>query len=127
MKMSKGEVLILLLAAGLLGFLLGWVARAGGSNRPLQVDAQWPSETERVELPAPTPTPETEKVNINTAGVEELQTVPGIGAKRAADIVKDREENGPFRIPEDLKRVPGIGEGLIQDISNWVTTGGIAP
>lgn len=127
MKISKGEGLILLLAAVFLGFLLGWAARGGGSNRPLQVDAQWPTETGVVVITTPTPIPEEDKVNINTAGVEELQTVPGIGEKRARDIVHDREVNGPFRIPEDLKRVPGIGEGLIESISDWVTTGGIAP
>src|SRR5699024_10940966 len=58
----------------------------------------------------------TGKININTAGLEELQTLPGIGEKRAQAIVDDREANGPFRIPEDLTRVSGIGEGILANI-----------
>jgi competence protein ComEA len=51
------------------------------------------------------------KVNINTADAEELETLlNGIGKKKAAAIVKFREENGLFKIPEDLMKVPGIRE-----------------
>lgn len=49
-------------------------------------------------------------VNINTAGVEELQTLRGVGEVTARAIVEDREQNGPFETPEDLMRVSGIGE-----------------
>ena len=49
------------------------------------------------------------KININTASAEELVQLKGIGPKKAAAIVKFRETNGPFRIPEDLIKVPGIG------------------
>ena len=60
-------------------------------------------------------------VNINTASAEELDTLPGIGAQRAADIIADREANGPFRIPEDLTRVPGIGEGILEGLMDYIT------
>ena len=63
----------------------------------------------------------TGKININTAGLEELQTLPGIGEKRAQAIVDDRETNGPFRIPEDLTRVSGIGEGILANIIDRIT------
>jgi competence protein ComEA len=49
------------------------------------------------------------KININTASAEELVQLKCIGPKKAAVIVKFRESNGPFRIPEDLIKVPGIG------------------
>jgi len=49
-------------------------------------------------------------VNINTATVEELQALPGVGAATAASIVEEREANGAFAAPEDLMRVSGIGE-----------------
>lgn len=48
-------------------------------------------------------------LNINAAGAEALQSLPGIGPALAARIVADREARGPFRTPEDLLRVPGIG------------------
>jgi competence ComEA-like helix-hairpin-helix protein len=47
--------------------------------------------------------------DINTAGVEALQHLPGIGPTLARRIVADREARGPFRTAEDLLRVPGIG------------------
>lgn len=52
-------------------------------------------------------------VNLNTAGVAELDTLPGIGQVTAGKIVSDREMNGPFRSLEDLDRISGIGEAKI--------------
>lgn len=49
-------------------------------------------------------------VNLNTASVDELQTLPGIGEVTARAIIEDREANGPFATTEDLMRVSGIGE-----------------
>ena len=64
------------------------------------------------------------RVNINTAGLEELMTLPGIGEARARAILDDREQNGPFRYPEELTRVKGIGEGILAGLSDQITTGG---
>ncbi len=49
-------------------------------------------------------------VNINTATSEELQVLSGVGEATAAAIIREREANGPFAVPEDLMRVSGIGE-----------------
>lgn len=49
-------------------------------------------------------------ININTASVEELCELPGVGEATATAIVEDREANGPFASPEDIMRVSGIGE-----------------
>ena len=67
-----------------------------------------------------------ERVDINTAGLEELMSLPGIGRARAQAILDDREENGPYLRPEDLIRVKGIGEGILEDILDQITTGGYA-
>ncbi|MBM7711701.1 ComEA family DNA-binding protein [Enterococcus xiangfangensis] len=64
---------------------------------------------------------ETEKININTADVNELQQLSGIGEKRAADIVKYREENGSFRAVEDLTKVSGIGEKTLENLKDSIT------
>ena len=63
-------------------------------------------------------------VDINTAGLEELTALPGIGEVRAQAILDDRAANGPYRYPEDLIRVRGIGEGILEDILDQITTGG---
>ena len=80
-------------------------------------------------LPAPPAGAEAREaggVDINTAGLEELMSLPGIGRVRAQAILDDREENGPYRYPEDLIRVDGIGEGILEDILDQITTGGYA-
>jgi competence protein ComEA len=54
------------------------------------------------------------KVNINTATMEELMTLPGIGETRAKAILAYRQQRGPFAAPEDLKQVTGIGEKMYE-------------
>lgn len=50
------------------------------------------------------------KVNINTAGKEQLMDLPRIGEKIAVRIIEYREKNGKFKRPEDIMKVKGIGE-----------------
>ena len=76
------------------------------------------------EPPAIAETVEGDLVNINTAGLEELMTLKGIGEVKAQAIIGDREINGPFVYPEDLTRVKGIGEGTLANILDQITTGG---
>ena len=52
---------------------------------------------------------EPQKININTAPVEELVKLNGIGSQYATRIVQYREEQGPFATPEDITKVKGIG------------------
>jgi competence protein ComEA len=63
----------------------------------------------------PTPTTASsvgEKVNINTAGVKELMTLEGVGRRVAERIVEYRQAHGPFKKPDEIRRVEGIGGGL---------------
>ena len=59
-------------------------------------------------------------VNVNTAGVEELKTLNGIGDVLAQAIVDEREHNGPFSSVEDLTRVSGIGEKTLAKFADKV-------
>lgn len=51
-------------------------------------------------------------VNINTAGVKELMKLDGVGRRVAEKIVAYRDAHGPFKKPEELRKVEGIGSGL---------------
>jgi competence protein ComEA len=51
-----------------------------------------------------------DKININTATAEQLTALQGIGDSHAAGIIAYREKNGPFQTPEDLMKVPRIGQ-----------------
>ena len=52
----------------------------------------------------------TSAININTASANELQALPGIGAKTATRILEYRQKNGPFKKVEELMNVRGVGE-----------------
>jgi competence protein ComEA len=58
---------------------------------------------------------EAEKVNINTASAEQLTQLKGIGPNHAAKIIAFREQNGPFKAPEDLMQVSGIGQKTFEN------------
>ncbi len=60
-------------------------------------------------------------VNINTATLEELQTLPGIGAVRAQDIIDYRQANGAFKTIEELEKVTGIGPATFERIKDLIT------
>lgn len=146
MKISKLELISLLLAAAFAAFAAGWFLRGAASAQPVRVETadllaqstalvlsappqtsegtepQTPKPSDAQPTPAGTiPTASGELVDLNTASAEELMTLPGIGEKRAADIIADREANGPFRTPEDLTRVNGIGEGILAGLIDLVT------
>ncbi len=63
----------------------------------------------------------TDKINLNTATLEQLQTISGIGAKRAQDIIDYREANGGFSSVDDLTNVSGIGEKTLEKLKSEVT------
>jgi len=61
------------------------------------------------------------KVNINTASVEELAALKGIGEKTAQAIVAYRRASGPFKTIEDIKNVKGIGDKKFEDLKDSIT------
>ena len=79
-----------------------------------------PAQGKGVPSTAATKTP-MGKININTASLEELDLLPGIGPAIAQRIIDYRNENGVFKQIEDLKKVRGIGDALFGQIKDLIT------
>ncbi|MCR5137186.1 MAG: helix-hairpin-helix domain-containing protein [Oscillospiraceae bacterium] len=71
--------------------------------------------------------PPGETVDLNTADTERLKLLPGIGSSLAGAIVSYRAQHGPFGQPEELMRVPGIGEKKFEALQGLITVSGNAP
>ena len=63
------------------------------------------------------------KVNLNTASVEQLETLPGVGPKLAERIVEHRQKSGTFKTAEELINVRGIGEKSFAKLQPYVSVG----
>ena len=60
-------------------------------------------------------------ININTASLEQLMTLSGIGESKARSIISYRKENGNFNEIEDITKVSGIGQALYEKIKDYIT------
>lgn len=61
------------------------------------------------------------RVNINNASQTELETLPGIGPSLALKIINYRNENGKFKVIDDIKNVSGIGENKYKELEKYIT------
>ena len=65
----------------------------------------------------------TGRVNVNSATVEQLTALPGVGPALAARIVEHRQKSGAFRTTQEVMSVKGIGEKNFAKIEAWLTVG----
>ncbi|MCP4807935.1 MAG: ComEA family DNA-binding protein [Proteobacteria bacterium] len=86
-------------------------------------DAVWnfPAYAADVDLTETTPEGAESLVNINTASVEELDALPGVGPSKGTSIVEYREFNGPFQSLDELEEVSGIGPSTMEDVRPLIT------
>ena len=61
------------------------------------------------------------KVNINTANKEKLATLPGIGEGTAEKIIEYRSKTGKFKVIDEIKKIPGIGESKFKSLKDKIT------
>ena len=113
--MTKTESGLLILSALFLCLMVGILYQTGprGEKDTYSISVQ---ADDRESLPE-----EAAPLNINTATVEQLETLSGIGPVLAERIVAEREENGLFSSVEDLKRVSGIGDKTLEEIRGEIT------
>ncbi len=120
-KMIKTEKIILVVTVlALIGTATFFFSEGGGEQYNAGAHTVW---SEPVDAQEHSPEHVQQLVNINTADADQLQTLYGIGPVLAQRIVSDREENGPFRLPENIIRVKGIGQGKLEQIINYITVG----
>ncbi len=105
---------------------------AGGVTEDARTDTLWLAKEvrdgDRVYVPGIEEQPDagsTEDglVDINTADITGLMTLPGIGEARASDIISYRSENGGFDVIEDIMKVPGIKEAAFNKIKDKIKVG----
>lgn len=64
--------------------------------------------------------PTDKKISINTASIQTLMSINGVGEKKAAAIVEYRTKNGPFKSIEDIMNVSGIGQSTFDKIKEYI-------
>lgn len=67
------------------------------------------------------PSVASQKININIATVEELQTLPNIGPKKAQAIIEYRQTNGSFQSTDQIKEIKGIGEKTYEELVHLIS------
>ena len=76
------------------------IAPSAGRGRPTQLTPSWPDM----------------RIDVNAASAAELDVLPGIGPRLAERIAADRAAHGPFATLDDLRRVPGMGQRLVEGV-----------
>ena len=128
---SRFDKVILLLTAGFVLFTGGWFLAQRSAAQPYQVtaarnDREEPQETEKASSSfggRPDSLLPGEKIDLNTADQYDLRRLPGIGEKRAQDIVDYREAHGPFQSVDELDNVSGIGPGILDGLREYACVG----
>ncbi len=128
---SRFDKVILLLTAGFVLFTGGWFLAQRSAAQPYQVtaarnDREESQETEKGSSSfggRPDSLLPGEKINLNTADQYDLRRLPGIGEKRAQDIVDYREAHGPFQSVDELDNVSGIGPGILDGLREYACVG----
>jgi competence protein ComEA len=85
-----------------------------------EAESAWVSHNENGTASVNSSDTPTGLVNINTAGMDALMTLPGIGKAKAESIITYREENGKFNVIEDIMKITGIKEGAFSKIKDKI-------
>ena len=117
MKLRKAEIAAVAAAALVIVFTAGYFLGRGNAETEINVSiGQDSAERGNAGM--------SNKIDINSAGSEELMSLPGIGEVTAGRIIEYRTENGPFLRIEDIVNVSGIGDGTYMEIKDYITVDG---
>ena len=108
-RRTRGILGAVMIALGVFICLLSQKDAPRGSRRVFQASGE-------TEMTVPGYVPPGGTVRINEADPEELTALPGVGETLAQAVTDEREKNGPFRFPEDLLAVKGIGPARLRQM-----------
>jgi competence ComEA-like helix-hairpin-helix protein len=113
---KKERIIVAVLA---LGLVLAWGVKAYRRSRlPPELKIRYFRIEDVNTAAADAALAVSEKININTASLEDLMSLRGVGRTLAGRIIDHRTQKGPFKSVEELKEVKGIGEKLFSGIKD---------
>ena len=128
--LKKLEITAIAVASAAIIFTGGYFVGRSGGDKSINIEASV-QDSYLTEYDEPTAiggdslavevSPSEKKVNINTAGVDELDSLPGIGPILAERIIEYRTANGNFSKTEDILKVNGIGEAKYLKLMEHIT------
>ena len=129
MSQKRLSLLIYALLLMICVFVLGYLVGANRHSKIIEVRVDSAQQKQIVDTVEQEPAPQQEQqdtdlVNLNTADQAELETLPGIGAALAQNILAYRQVIGEFVSIEQLMDIEGIGAQRYENIAEFVTVGG---
>ena len=96
------------------------IPKIGEAQQEDLKDVNNTKDIENAEIKNENTAKDSSKININTATLEELDKLPGVGEATANKIISHREENGQFKTIEDIKNVNGIGDKKFEKMKELI-------
>ena len=122
--MKKASLVLIILTLVFTAFASGVFLGRNMNHSKVTVSTITPATVPAATISPTNAVTEPAQVNINTAALEQLMTLPGIGEVLAQRIIDYREAHGSFERIADLANVSGIGDTKLEAILEYITVGG---